>query len=240
MNTPKITAQIKIEQGLPRMYIDGKFTSPLMFLGNTEAEGWHNTLANEIKIAASKGVHLHSFVVHMPVIEEGVTPDFSHLHVSFDYVLEADPEALLFPRMFLPFKPLDFWHNEAKDDTITYSDGRLASPSPASQRWIDSVSKSLAATIDYILSIPKYSQRVVGYHLTPTYFGEWFFEYKSNGIDVCKANQQAYAKYIGKDEPLPTFDNFALWNENDKVFYDKDNIAKKIGYQDYLNNMISR
>ena len=130
MNTPKITAEIKIEQGLPRMYIDGKFTSPLMFFGNTEAEGWHTTLANEIKLAASKGVHLHSFVVHMPVIEEGVTPDFSHLHESFDYFLEADPDALLFPRMFLPFKPLDFWHTEAKDDTITYSDGRLASPSP--------------------------------------------------------------------------------------------------------------
>ena len=42
--------------GVPRLFIGGKETAPFLFFGNSEAENWEPVLADEIRMAAGRGI----------------------------------------------------------------------------------------------------------------------------------------------------------------------------------------
>lgn len=68
---PALACRVETVDGVPRLFIGGKETAPFLFFGNSEAENWEPVLADEIRMAAGRGIHLHSLVLHLPYIAPG-------------------------------------------------------------------------------------------------------------------------------------------------------------------------
>lgn len=216
--SPKMSARVKMIDDKPMLQIDGFVQTPVFFFGNTEAKNYKPFVAEEIKMAAKQGVHLHTIVVHFPVVPLSDKRDFNMVANVLDYTLAADPEAKLILR--IPLYPHDsqwylenfhadttihtdgsnlmtWWQTHHHDDLMKFSDGTTSIPSVASEEWINQAVAALDAGIDYIANHPVYSAHVFGYHLTYGSTGEWFYmDYREKGCDYSECNRAGFAKWL--------------------------------------------
>jgi hypothetical protein len=68
---PRIKATVETIHGRPCLKIDEQEELPVFFFGNTEAKNHEPYVNRQIQMAARRGVHLHTVVVHFPVVPEG-------------------------------------------------------------------------------------------------------------------------------------------------------------------------
>jgi len=129
-------------------------------------------VADEIRLAAAAGVHIHSFSSPMPWVAGDKAPDYAMVDECFDAVLRADPDGLLIPRFGID-APAS-WKERHPTEVMTYDDGSRGQASMASEVWRRDVETSLRRFVEHVEA--RYGQRVIGYHPCGQHTGEWFYD----------------------------------------------------------------
>ena len=131
----------------------------------------------QIKMAVAAGVRFVSFFVDPPWAPPGTTPDWSQVDAACQRVIDANPDALLVPRigMWAP----DWWLKAHPDDLMRWDkrpsakDGRpMASITSPSYRH--DAAEQLRAFVTHVEQ--KFGPHVAGYHPAGQNTEEWFYE----------------------------------------------------------------
>jgi hypothetical protein len=140
---------------------------PFVFLG-----GPGGVFEAQIKLAAEVGVDFVSFPLGMPWPKPGETVDWTTVDASCEAVLQANPRALLLPR--LGMDPPEWWLKAHPEDAMVWDVGPqhrgVVVASPAYRR---DAAERLAALVEHVEA--KFGPHVAGYHPCGQNTGEWFY-----------------------------------------------------------------
>ncbi|MCL4734434.1 MAG: beta-galactosidase [Candidatus Omnitrophica bacterium] len=132
--------------------------------------------SQQVRLAAARGIHLHSFAVPMPWPKPGEEADFSQVDRALKAVLELDPEAFLLPR-FSMMAPA-WWLDAHPDEEMVFSDGKTPHigryTSMASEAWRKESLEHLRVFVRHCED--HFGGRMIGYHPCGQHTGEWFYE----------------------------------------------------------------
>ena len=134
------------------------------------------------------------------------TYDFSILDKRFSMILEANPRAFIFPRLYLHAPK--WWSKAHPDDVVIaekpdgsryvfqHTGGRPA-PSWASQAWREDTIKGLRKLIEYVEEAP-YANNFIGYHLASGTTEEWMMwgSNENEWVDYSPANIKYFRKWL--------------------------------------------
>lgn len=167
--------------------------------------------------------------------------DFSDFDEKANTILEANPNARIFPRVEL-FAP-QWWFAENPTEVMVYSDGTTvkplregpATPLPAwtSKIWRADTALYLRKLIEHIASQP-YGKHVVGYHLASGGTSEWYywpdyrwflFEINQDLVDYSKPQTDAFREYL--HAKYSTLDALRAAWRNSSVTFENATIAPK-------------
>jgi len=129
---------------------------------------------NQIKLAASAGVDFVSFPVDLPWPKPGQPADWSAVDHICQMVLEANPRALLLPRIMM--YPPAWWYDAHPDDRMVWDRGTptMQDVVVASLDYRHDAAERLSALIVHLEE--KFGARVAGYHPAGQNTNEWFYQ----------------------------------------------------------------
>ena len=173
-----MVAKIEVRGGVTALIINGTYVSEMAYIT-------YRPEYNRYSDFEKAGVRLFSVNLNfseMPLNEyapvlvfqkgifEGDEPDFSIVDRNFDQILNACPDAYIFPRVNvnLPRK----WEEGHPDELCEKGYGERTRFSFASDIWANDVKKYLSDLIYYIEN-SKYKDRVIGYQLAAGNTEEW-------------------------------------------------------------------
>ena len=233
---------IKDAKGTPRLTIDGVTKAPLFFMGNNQA-GISPVIFDEMTKAATADVNFIQIIMNLPW--NGISNNV------LEQVIQANPKAMLFPRLFL--YPPQSWIDAHPDQIMKNDSGETPNfPSLASDLFFNECKSKLDLLIRYIHNSP-YKNRFMGYHLGYLYGGEWY--YTDPHLDYSEINRQKFAQWTaakyGTIGPLNTAWNktYGSFNEiqippaaeieigDDGLFRNPSIHRAIIDYYDYFNNL---
>ena len=177
------SVRIDASFGAPRIVVDGKPVRARMFFGYPGAQrlvagatGQAVTIdpfQPQIKLAAQAGVDFVSFPVNVPWPKPGEQVDWSQVDTLCRTILEANPNALLLPRIHL--YPPAWWYQLHPDDRMVWDQGGPGAldavvASPAYRR---DAAERLAALVTHFEE--KFGDRMAGYHPAGQNSAEWFY-----------------------------------------------------------------
>jgi beta-galactosidase len=223
-------AEVKMYNGVPTMFADGKPTSAMTYTigGNRQGKFFRDF--------GNAGVNFVQFGVSPTTLPVWIGPDefdFSSIDEIMNKVVKNNPNALIFPRVWL-FSP-PWWNKLNPDELMRFHDGatmkpmaRLGNtefPSWASEKWRNDAANCLIRMIEHIKSQP-YGERVVGYHLVSGGTGEWYYysnfvwffnEPLENHLDYSRPQTEAFRRWL--KNKYGTIDKFrAAWHNNTVTF----------------------
>lgn len=140
---------------------------PFVFLG-----GPSERFSDQIRLAAEAGVNFVSFPVGLPWPKLGQKPDWHSLDLACKTVLNANPRALLLPR--IPMDPPNWWREAHPDEQMQWENGRRDKAVVASPQYRRDAAQQLHALVSHLEE--KYGERIAGYHPCGQNTGEWFYE----------------------------------------------------------------
>ncbi len=225
-------AEVKPHGGVPTLFINGQAHSGMSYM--TYRPG-----GKHFGQFAKAGVHLYSFSATPTEAAYGlaktcwVSPgrfDYAGFEERVKMLLDADPDAYFFPRLYLSSPR--WWDEQHPDDLVTFDPGDgqpqpffhspadKRVPSWASEAWRRDTASALRRFIEHVQQSP-YADRVVGYHLASGTTEEWMMWGGNEGkwVDFSPANvarfrQWLQAKYRTVDalrsawaDPAVTFEN---------------------------------
>jgi len=128
----------------------------------------------QIKLAAEAGVDFVSFPIDLPWPKPGEPVDWSNVDAQCRTVLEANPKALLLPRIWAG--PPAWWAAAHPDDVMVWDRPPQEPPGAvvASPEYRRDAAARLAALVAHLEE--KLADRVAGYHPCGQHTGEWFYE----------------------------------------------------------------
>ena len=174
-----INTSIKNCNGQPTLYINGEPHAAVAYMTYLEK-------FNEYDDFADAGYKFYS----VPVLfsgrwisnSKGLTPfkkgifdvkgkpDFSLFNEAIEKILEACPDAYIFPRVNVS---LPEWWEEENPDKLNLMDGEPCRESFYTQEWKDTVTQFLREFTQYVNS-SKYASHIVGYQIAGGQTEEWF------------------------------------------------------------------
>ena len=125
-----------------------------------------------LRLGAARGLHMGNPPLPVVWTQPGKAPDFSGLDAMVEQILEADPEALIIPRLNLDAPA--WWTTAYPDQIQVYDVGTQVKVSPASPRWRKDAADALRQTIRHLEG--KYGEHMLGYHPCAQSAGEWFYD----------------------------------------------------------------
>lgn len=217
-------AEIREHNGAPTLFIDGEPDSAMVYMT-------YHPDSKYFRQFGEHGVHLYSFpstcsrhtwqgFARQAWLGPGDNFDFTQLDEQILRILEADPEAYIFPRVYV--NSPDWWDELHPDQLVLYDDGQgepklfhetenKPCPSWASDIWRKDTAHALTRYIQHVRSAP-YASRVIGYHVASGTTEEWMYWGANEGkyCDYSKPTLEAFRKWLrGKYE---TNDRFcAAW-----------------------------
>lgn len=128
----------------------------------------------QIRLAAAAGVGFVSFPCPLPWPRPGEAADWSGAETACRQVLQANPQALLLPRIGM--NPPAWWLQEHPEAVMLWEDGShkgraFCVASPAYRR---DAAERLAALVEHLEAA--FGDRMAGYHPCGQHTGEWFYE----------------------------------------------------------------
>jgi len=221
-------AEVKPHNGVPTLFINGQANSAMSYMT------YHPT-SKYFGQFGEAGVHVYSFpstctrhtwqsFARQAWLAPGDHFDFSQLDEQVLRILEADPAAYVFPRVYV--NSPDWWDREHPDDLVMYDDGTgepelflevegKPCPSWASQAWRDDTGYALRRYIQHVRRSP-YADRVLGYHVASGTTEEWMYWGANDGrfCDYSPVARQAFRRWLreryGSDAALQ-----AAWGRPD-------------------------
>lgn len=194
-------AEVKPHGGVPTLFINGQAHSGMSYMTYRPSSKYFEQFGR-------LGVHLYSFSATPSEAAYGlaktcwVAPDrfdYSGFEERVKMLLDADPDAYFFPRLYLSSPR--WWDEKHPDDLVTFDpgDGRPQPffhspadkrvPSWASEAWRRDTATALRRFVEYVEQSP-YADRVVGYHLASGTTEEWMMWGGNEGqwVDFSRAN----------------------------------------------------
>lgn len=206
--TTSTTAEVKLHNGTPTLFINGQPSD-----GMTWAS--YQPSVEVFSDFTKAGVNLFTFSA--TPTEAGynlsktvwVAPDrwdYSQLDQRMMMVLQANPNAYIFPRLYLHAPK--WWSDQHPDDIVQFDSGdgkpqvfihagQKPAPSWASEAWRRDTAEGLRRLIAHIESSP-YADRVIGYHLASGTTEEWMMwgSNENEWVDYSPANQKRFRQWL--------------------------------------------
>jgi hypothetical protein len=138
---PIETAEIRQINAVPVLFLNGVATPPQVFFFNNEAAYGAKRVYWEpqVKMAASAGVHIYSFVLRMPAIGTDEAPTLDWLKQVLDPFIESDPQAVFIPRIYVGASAQ--WLAAHPDQQMVTADGSRGVEAIASDAWMEDTRK---------------------------------------------------------------------------------------------------
>jgi hypothetical protein len=190
--TPLIS-EIRDLGGAPALFINGAPHTGLMF--------WHSRWADagpDIANFARCGVDFFTTGIGATNgWREDGTFDFSNVDTIMRGILDANPNALVLPRVWV--EPPAWWLARYPDEGQEHRDLGNGDPfhwrvSFASQRWREAIREPLERFIAYCEA--HYADRMWGYHLCAGDCGEWSYAWKSVASDFSAPQAAGFRAWL--------------------------------------------
>ena len=206
-------AQIRRENGLPRLYVDGKSTEPLLLWLNTSSRALDDMNRDQAAEFGKRGMHLYSCVARLPLSGD----DFSECDAAMRCILSGDPDAKILLRV--PMSPVGDeareWGKDHPEDLMVwrvvhktpYNNGMVNETSivgttpcavtVASDAWFEAAKRAVLNLYRHIDSSEELSDHLLGLHVGGGETGEWFhYGLRERGIDYSAANARKFARWM--------------------------------------------
>lgn len=127
---------------------------------------------SQVEMAASADVHIHSCSAGS-VWPRGPDqePNYSRAQEAIEQTIQADPDALVIPRIGLSAP--GWWRRRHPDHCLTFEDGAKEGECPASRLWRRQALTYFRRFVRWCEE--NYGDRVIGYHPCGQHTGEWFY-----------------------------------------------------------------
>ena len=205
-----LSASVKPWHGTPTLFINGKPHSGMAYAA-------YGPTVKVFSDFSKAGVNLFTFSATPTEAGYGLskttwtssdTFDYSQLDQRALMVLEANPNAFFFPRLYLHAP--SWWSKKHPDDLVLYdpgdgkpvpfihSGGKLT-PSWASETWRRDTAMALRKLIEHVQSSP-YADRVIGYHLASGSTEEWMMwgANENQWVDYSPVNLARFRAWLKK------------------------------------------
>ncbi len=230
----KLSARVKPWHGVPTLFLNGRPHPGMAYAA-------YRPGVKVFREFAEAGVDLFSFSATPTEAGYGLSKtawlapdkfDFSQLDRRALMVLEADPEAFFFPRLYLHAPT--WWSEKHPDDIVLYDpgdgkpvpfihSGGKPAPSWASDAWRRDTAEGLRRLIAHVRASP-YSDRVIGYHLASGTTEEWMMwgANENQWVDYSPVNTARFRKWLRRkyrtvkrlrrawDDPAVAFETAAV------------------------------
>jgi hypothetical protein len=164
--------------------------NPYVFLG-----GPSNGYESQIKMAGEAGAQFVSFPVDLPWPPPTKPVDWSVPDAQCQAVLEANPKALLLPRIGM--EAPEWWLKAHPDDAMVWESGpQFGYAVVASPEYRRDAAERLAALVAHLEE--KFGSHMAGYHPCGQNTGEWFYqETWGNGLNgYAKGDLRAWRGWL--------------------------------------------
>ncbi len=268
---PAVIGKLKRHGGVPTILINGAPNSGVAYMTYWPKSG-------PLREFGEAGVHLYSFPStcchhlweHM-VPSCWLSPthfEYSHLDRQIEQIVAADPEALIFPRVYL-MSPR-WWDQLHPDDLVTCDDGagnyvpfyevnQKRCPSWASEVWRRDTAESIRRYIQHVQASP-YAEHVVGYHIASGTTEEWMYWGGNVGAycDFSAANLRGFIGWLRErygdnvaalrdawGDPNASFEGVTIPNKAERLhtkrlyFRDPRTEGRVIDYHRYTSWMVA-
>ncbi len=213
-----VEAEVKPLGGNPGLFVNGKPSSGLVYMT-------YNLQAQYVRQFGEQAVHLYSFAATSSSSHYNLAADvwlgpdewdYSQLDQRIETILEQDPEAYIFPRVYITSPR---WWNDQHPEDLVQSMGpddvpvlmldsmTRAAPSFASKAFREDMGMALRRFIQHCQEAP-WAERIIGYHVASGTTEEWMYWGANDGkfCDYSPVAVEAFrtwltAKY-GTDEAL--------------------------------------
>jgi hypothetical protein len=263
-------AEVKLHGGVPTLFINGQPHSGMSYMTyrpNGKYFGQFGQL----------GVHLYSFSATPSEAAYNLAKTCWTAPEHFDYsgfeervkmLLDADPDAYFFPRLYLSSPR--WWDEKHPDDLVTFDPGDghpqpffhspadKRVPSWASEAWRRDTVTALRRFIEHVQHSP-YADRVVGYHLASGTTEEWMMWGGNEGkwvdfspVNVARFRGWLKEKYRTADalqsawvDPAVTFDTATIPSKRQReatqfaTLRDPQSECRVIDFYDYNAQLVA-
>ncbi|MGC8668784.1 MAG: beta-galactosidase [Chthonomonadales bacterium] len=204
----RTVATVKLYHGTPTLMINGKPYNGMAWATYSPSQA-------VFKDFARAGVQLYTFAATPTESGYGlsrtawVAPDrydFSQLDERAMMLLQANPHAYFFPRLYLHAPK---WWSDAHPNDIVLMDpgdgkpvpfihaGGKPAPSWASEAWRNATLEGLRKLIEHIEASP-YADRVIGYHIASGTTEEWMMwgANENEWVDYSPVNEAGFRRWL--------------------------------------------
>jgi beta-galactosidase len=158
--------RLDVRAGCPVFLVDGKPAAPMLFWGADEP------FLDTVRLGATYGFHFHSAPMAIPWPEPAQAQDFGEVDAQMARLLEADPQALFLPRIWV--EPPGWWAQAHPDQMRKWESGAQGDfVSVASERWKRDLREPLTGLVRHLEE--KWGDHILGYHPSGQSAGEWFW-----------------------------------------------------------------
>jgi beta-galactosidase len=204
-------AEIKTHNGAPTLFINGAPSAGMTYMTYNPHQRHYEAFGKAgVDLASLSVTADFSVFFGQPTAWLGTDQyDFSDMDKKMQLILEAHPNAYVFPRVYLCSPP--WWDDLHPDQLVKWDDGsterpigrKKTFPSWASAEYRQASSNNLRHFIEHVTK-QWYADRVIGYHIASGMWEEWFY-WSSTGAsdglsdleDYSEPMLQAFHKWLG-------------------------------------------
>ncbi len=199
LTLPKREAiKLGMRRGHTEIVIQGAAVPPMFFFGYISGGASERRVLDQVRMAASAGVHLHMMLMELVIDVKAVDTAVEEARRQIRLVTEHDPEAYVMIRLM--FTPPQDWKSRYRDAISLYEDKSTGEPSFFSDEyWAEA--EAVVTDLSQKMEMHDEAERLLGYHLDCR---EWFHEYE-RGYDTCKAAVECFRRWLRakyKDDPV--------------------------------------
>lgn len=216
-------AEIKNHNGIPSLFVDGKLVPEMAYITYKLEDNCYDDFSK----AGFKFFSVCLNFSEMPINEnapvlimdkgifENDEPDFSIVDRNFDLILNACPDAYIFPRVNV--NPSESWELNHPDELNDAGYGERRRYCISSDIWADYVKEKLTLLIEYIEN-SKYKDNVVGYQIAGGNTDEWLP--LDNNANYGKRFREKYKRHL--------IDNNLENTEENRFMFASEVVAERI------------
>ena len=202
----KISSEIKLRDGKPRLFVSGKEITPLAYITYLNENACYSDFAKVgyklYSVSLFFGTnHLNEKsgqIVFSKGIFDSATPDYSEFDENINKLLSVCPDAMIFPRVNVsPSREWEISHPDELCDEGLDRDPDCRRVCFSSDVWAEEVKRELSLFITHIES-SDYASHIVGYQIAGGNTEEWLpFDMKGSVGLRSKEKYESYLKEKG-------------------------------------------